>query len=57
MSNCEDLDFLLKGVSLAASQISMSRHEKGGCYNSGMLCPICTKLQMFDKTPDLKRST
>ncbi len=52
MSNCDDLDFLLKGVSLAASQISMSRHEKGGCYNSGMLCPICTKLHTFDKTPD-----
>ncbi len=26
MLNCEDLEFSLKGVSMAASQISMSRH-------------------------------
>ncbi len=55
--NCEDLEFSLKGVSVAACQISMLRQETGSCYNSGMQCPICTKLHMFDKTPDLKRST
>ncbi len=27
MLNCDDLEFSLKGVSLAASQISMSRHR------------------------------
>ncbi len=55
--NCEDLEFSSEGVSVASSQISMFRHETGSCYNSGMLCPICTKLHMFDKTPDMKRST
>ncbi len=55
--NCEDLEFSLEGVSVASCQISMFRHETGSCYNSGMLCPICTKLHMFDKTPDMKRST
>ncbi len=25
-------------------------------FISGMLCPICTKLHIFDKNPDLKRS-
>ncbi len=55
--NCEDLEFSSEGVSVASCQISMFRHETGSCYNSGMLCPICTKLHMFDKTPDMKRST
>ncbi len=54
--NCEDLEFSSEGVSVASSQISMFRHETGSCYNSVMLCPICTKLHMFDKTPDMKRS-
>ncbi len=56
MLNCEELEFSLMGVSLAASQISMSRHETGSCYISGKLCPIYTKLHTFDKNPDLKRS-
>ena len=34
MLNCEDLEFSLKGVSVAAWRISMFRHEKGSCYNS-----------------------
>ncbi len=55
--NCEDLEFSTEGVSVASCQISMFRHESGSCYNSGMLCPICTELHMFDKTHDLKRST
>ncbi len=55
--NCEDLEFSLEGVSVASCQISMFRHETGSCYNSGMLCPTCTKLHMFDKTPNMKRST
>ncbi len=54
--NCEDLEFSLEGVSVASCQISMFRHETGSCYNSGMQCPMCTKIPMFDKTPDLKRS-
>ncbi len=54
--NCQDLEFSLEGVSVASCQISMFRHETGSCYISGMLCPICTKLHMFDKNPDLKRS-
>ncbi len=41
---------------MASCQISMFRHETGSCYISGMLCPIYTKLHMFDKTPDMKRS-
>ncbi len=54
--NCEDLEFSSEGVSVASCQILMFRHETGSCYISGMLCPICTKLHMFDKNPDLKRS-
>ncbi len=54
--NCEDLEFSSEGVSVASCQIVMFRHETGSCYISGMLCPICTKLHMFDKTPDMKRS-
>ncbi len=54
--NCEDLEFSSEGVSVASCQILMLRHETGSCYNSGMLCPIYTKLHMFDKTPDMKRS-
>ncbi len=55
--NCEDLEFSSDAVSVASGQISMFCHETGSCYNSGMLCPICTKLHMFHKTPDMKRST
>ncbi len=55
--NCEDLEFSSEGVSVASCQISMIRHETGSCYNSAMQCPMCTKIPMFDKTPDLKRST
>ncbi len=54
--NCEDLEFSSEGVSVASCQILMFRHETGSCYISGMLCPIYTKLHMFDKNPDLKRS-
>ncbi len=54
--NCEDLEFSSEGVSVASCQILMFRHETGSCYISGMLCPIYTKLQMFDKNPDLNRS-
>ncbi len=54
--NCEDLEFSSEGVSVASCQIFMFRHETGSCYISGMLCPIYTKLHMFDKNPDLKRS-
>ncbi len=54
--NCEDLEFSSEGVSVASCQISMIRHETGSCYNSAMQCPMCTKIPMFDKTPDLKRS-
>ncbi len=55
--NCEDLEFSSEGVSVASCQISMICHETGRCYNSSMQCPICTNLHMFDKTPDMKRST
>ncbi len=55
--NCEDLEFSLKGVSVAAWQISMIRHETGSCNNSAIQCPIFPKFDMFDKAPDLKRST
>ncbi len=51
--NCEDLEFSLKGVSVAACKFDASP-ETGSCYNSGT-CPI-PKLHMFDKS-DLKRST
>ncbi len=54
--NCEDLEFHRRGVSVASCQILMFRHETGSCYISGMLCPIYTKLHMFDKNPELKRS-
>ena len=57
MLNCEDLEVSFKGVSVAALQISMFRHEKGSCYNSDIQCPICPKLHMFEKTPDLNIST
>ncbi len=40
-------------VSVAAWQASMFHHEIGGCYNSGIQCPICPKLHMFDKSPVL----
>ena len=57
MLNCEDLEFSLKGVSVAAWRISMIRHEKWSCYNSHIQCPICPKLHMFDETPNLNRLT
>ncbi len=53
--NCEDLEFSSEGVSVASCQISMIRHETGSCCNSAIQCPMCTKIHMFDKTPDLKR--
>ncbi len=54
MLNCEELEFSLMGVSLAASQISMSRHGNKSCCYSAIKCPICPKLHTLDKTPDLK---
>ncbi len=51
--NCEDLEFSLKGVSVAAWQTSKFRHEKLSCYNSGIQCPICIKIHMFDESPVL----
>ncbi len=56
MLNCEDLEFSLKGVSMAASQISMSRHGNKSCCNSAIQCPICPRLHMFDKNPGLDTS-
>ncbi|KAI2644486.1 Stonustoxin subunit beta [Labeo rohita] len=50
MLNCEDLEFSSEGVSVAACQISMIRHEKGSCYNSAIQCLICPKLHMFDNS-------
>ncbi len=52
--NCEDLEFSSEGVSVASCQILMFRHETGSCYNSGILCLICTKLHIFGKRPALK---
>ncbi len=57
MLNCEDLEFSLKGVSMAASQISMSRHGNKSCCNSAIQCPICPRLHTFDKGHGLKTST
>ncbi len=51
--NCEDLEFSFKGVSVAVWQMLKFRHEKGSCYNSGIQCPICTKIHMFDESPFL----
>ncbi len=56
MLNCEDLEFSLKGVSMAASQISMSRHWNRSCRYSAIKCPICLKLHTFDKSHGLKTS-
>ncbi len=56
MLNCEDLEFSLKGVSMAASQISMSRHGNKSCCNSAIQCPICPRLHTFDKNPGLNTS-
>ncbi len=56
MINCEDLEFSLKGVSLAASQISMSRHGNKSCCNSAIQCSICPKLHTFDKNHGLNTS-
>ncbi len=55
--NCEDLEFSSEGVSVASSSnFDCSPWNRKLLY-SGMLCPICTKLHMLDKTPDLKSST
>ncbi len=56
MLNCEELEFSLMGVYLAASQISMSRHGNKSCFNSAIQCPICPRLHMFDKNPGLNTS-
>ncbi len=57
MLNCKDLEFSLKGVSMAASQISMSRNGNKSCCNSAIQCPICPRLHTFDKKiPGLKTS-
>ncbi len=45
--NCEDLEFLLKGVSVAAWQLRCFAMKIGRFYNSGIQCPICPKLHMF----------
>ncbi len=54
--NCEDLEFSSEGVSVAVLSNFDVSPWTGSCYISGMLCPIYTKLHMFDKNPDLKRS-
>ena len=54
--NCGDLEFLLKGVSMAPSQSSMSRHGNKSYCNSGIKRPILPKLHMFDKSPGLNTS-
>ncbi len=56
MLNCEELKISLMGVSLAASQISMSRHGNISCCYSAIKCPICPRLHMFDKNPGLNTS-
>ncbi len=56
MLNCEDLEFSLKGVSLAASHIFISRHGNKSCCNSAIHCSICPRLHMFDKNPGLNTS-
>ncbi len=55
MLNCEDLEFSLKGVSMAASQISMSRHGNKVVVTA-IQCPICPRLHTFDKNPGLNTS-
>ncbi len=44
------------GVSMVASQISMSRHGNKSCCNSAIQCPICPRLHRFDKNPGLNTS-
>ena len=56
MLNCEDLEFSLKGVSMAPCQSSMSRHGSRSCCNSVIKYQILPKLQMFDKSTDLNTS-
>ncbi len=56
MLNCEELEFSLMGVSLAASQISMSRHGNKSCCNLAIQCSICPRLHMFGKIPGLNTS-
>ncbi len=57
MLYCEELEFSLMGVSLAASQISMSSHGNRSCCYSAIKCPISPKLHTFDKSHGLKTST
>ncbi len=56
MINCEYLEFSLKGMFLAASQISMSRQVNKSCCNSSIQCSICPRPHMFDKNPGLNTS-
>ena len=56
MLSCEDLEFSLKGVSMAPSRSLMSRLGNKRCYNSGIKCPILPKLHMCDKGPGLNTS-
>ncbi len=56
MLNCEDLEFSLMGVSLAASQISMSRHGNKVVVTQPYDVPICPSLHKFDKNPGLNTS-
>ncbi len=56
MLNCEELEFSLMGVSLAASQMSISRHGNRCCCYSAIQCPICPKLHMVGKSHGLKTS-
>ena len=56
MFSCEDLEFLLKGMSMSPWRSSMSRHGNKRCYNSGIKCPILPKLHLCDKGPGLDRS-
>ncbi len=54
--HCEELEFSLMGVSLAASQMSMSRHGNKSCCYSAIKYLICPKLHTFDKSHGLKTS-
>ncbi len=56
MLNCEEFEFSLMGVSLAASQILMSHHGIKSCCNSAIQKPICPRLHTFDKNPGLNTS-
>ncbi len=56
MLNCEDLEFSLKGVSVAAWQNTMSRQGNRSCCNSAIQSTILPKLIRFDKSPGLNIS-